>query len=118
MKYLLLLALSFLVGCHATVHDRDMARQTHNQKHGQKYTKLTVTDLGGDLVSVWIAEGPVKKSDLGYTIRAVERQSAPPFPVVNHYPNGRVSTVAGQNIVLEDIKKPDWLRKLDGEQGD
>ncbi len=108
VKYALLLAIALLAGC-----------ENQNTKPGpptQKYTKLTVTDLTGDLVSEWIAEGRVKKSDQGYTIRAVERWTAPPYPIHSQFPNGRPSTVAGQNIVLEDVEKPAWLKKLDGER--
>ncbi len=107
MKYFLLLAFALLAACETTRSDKEPSHQ--------KYTRITVTDVGGDLISEWIAEGRVKKSEQGYTIRAVERRSGPPNPQVNQYPNGRISTVTGQNIVLEETEKPEWLRKLDGE---
>ena len=107
MKYVLLLAFALLAGCENT--------KAKKESDSGKYTKLTVTDLSGDLVSEWIAQGHVKKADQGYTINAVERRTAPPYPTDSQYPNGRISTVAGQNIILEDIEKPDWLKKLDGE---
>ena len=108
MKYALLLAFALLAACETTRPDKE--------SHEQKYTKLTVTDPSGDLIAEWIAEGHVKKSDQGYTIHAIERRTAPPFPTDSQYPNGRLSTVAGPNIVLEDIEKPDWLKKLDDEK--
>ncbi|MCX6982602.1 MAG: hypothetical protein NTV08_17900 [Verrucomicrobia bacterium] len=111
VKYLLLLAFALLAGCETT-RTKDSAAN----KDCQKYTKLTVTDLTGDMVSEWIAEGRVKKADQGYTIKAVERRSGPPNPTESKYPNGRISTVAGQNIILEDVEKPEWLKKLDGEK--
>ena len=107
VKYALLLAFFFLAGCETTKPDKDSSPG--------KYTRFTVTDPSGDLISEWIAEGRFKKTDLGYEIRAVERRSAPPFPVTSQYPNGRHATVVGPNIVLQEIEKPDWLRKLDSE---
>ncbi len=107
MKYALLLAFIFLAGCETTKSDKGSVPR--------KYTKFTVTDATGDLISEWIAEGRFKKSEQGYDIRAVERHSAPPYPVSNQYPNGRRVTVVGPNIVLEEVEKPDWLKKLDGE---
>ena len=111
MKYLLLLAFALLAGCETTRTKNDPDADSD-----RKYTKLTVTDLRGDIVSEWIAEGRVKKSDQGYTIKAIERHTAAPDPTDAKYPNGRISTVAGQNIILEDVQKPDWLRKLDGDR--
>ena len=112
VKYLLLLAFALLAGCETTRTQKN----SDADKDGRKYTKLTVTDLTGDIVSEWIAEGRVKKCDQGYTIKAVERHSGPPNPTESKYPNGRISTVAGQNIILEDVEKPEWLKKLDGEK--
>ena len=111
MKYLLLLAFALLTGCETTRTKKDS-----DADDARKYTKLTVTELSGDVVSEWIAEGRVKKADQGYTIKAVERRTAPPDRTESKYPNGRISTVAGQNIILEDVEKPEWLKKLDGEK--
>ena len=109
VKYLLLLAFALLAGCETN-------KTKGFDKDSSKYTKLTVTDLTGDVVSEWIAEGQVKKCDQGYTVKAVERRTAPPDPTRSKYPNGRMSTVVGQNIILEDVEKPEWLKKLDGEK--
>ena len=103
MKYFLLLAFSLLAGC-----------ETYSPDGKTKYTRLSVTDPSGEPISEWIAEGRVKKTDQGYDIQAVERKSAPPFPVTSHYPNRRPATVVGTHIVLEEIEKPDWLKNLDG----
>ncbi len=107
MKYVLLLAFLFLAGCETTKPEKDSGPR--------KYTRFTVTDPSGDLISEWIAEGHFKKSDQGYEIRAVERRSAPPYPTVSQYPNGRHASVVGPNIVFEEVEKPAWLRKLDGD---
>ena len=109
VKYFLLLAFALLAACENT----RTRKEPDADGDSRKYTKLSVTDPSGDLISEWIAEGSVKKSDQGYTIKAVERRTPGPYPTDSQYPNGRVSTVAGPNIVLEDIEKPDWLKKLD-----
>jgi hypothetical protein len=96
VKYFLLLAVSFLAGC-------------------QTYTKISVSDLSGAPISDWVAEGKVKKVPEGFIVKAVERNTPPPFPTHNRYPNGRVATVVGPNIILQEIDKPDWLVELDGE---
>ena len=108
VTYSLLLAFALLAGCENT--------STRNELVPPKYTKLSVTDPRGDLLAEWIAEGHVKRADQGYTIKAIERRTPPPFQTEAQYPNGRVSTVVGPNIVLEDIEKPEWLKKLDGEK--
>jgi hypothetical protein len=103
VKYLLLLCLILLTGCETTKHSGKV-----------EYTKLTVTDVSGDLISEWLAEGKVTKVEQGYEINAVERRSGPPYPTTSHYPNGRKATVVGPNIVLEVVDKPAWLHQLDG----
>ena len=105
VNYAILLAIALLAGCENT--------STRNETSTAKYTKISVTDPSGDLISEWIAEGPVKKADQGYTIHAVERRTPGPYPTDSQYPNGRMSSVVGPNIVLKDIEKPDWLKKLD-----
>jgi len=106
VKYLPLLAFLLLGGCESQLP----ADKTHT-----KYTRLTVTDSRGEFTAEWVAEGRVKKTDQGYDIDAVERKSAPPFPQTIHYPNRNPSSVTGVNIILEEIEKPDWLKKLDAE---
>jgi hypothetical protein len=105
VKYALLLAFLSLAGCETTKQD--------NELFPKKYTKFTVTDPSGDLISEWIAEGRFKKSDQGYEIRAIERRSGPPYPVTTEFPNGRHSSVVGPNIILQEVEKPEWLKKLD-----
>ena len=109
VKYFLLLAFALLAACENT----RTKMESDSANDSRKYTKLSVTDPSGDLISEWIAEGHVKKADQGYTIKAVERRTPGPYPTDSQYPNGRVSSVVGPNIVLEDIEKPDWLKKLD-----
>ncbi len=95
VKYLSLLALTFLGGCHT-------------------FTQLSVTDLSGDPISTWVAEGRVRKVPEGYLIKAVERNTPTPYATNNRYPNGRAATVIGPNIILQEIDKPAWLVELDG----
>lgn len=102
MKYLLLLCLILLAGCETTKPTGEI-----------EYTKLSVTDVNGDFIAEWIAEGKTTKNMQGYEITAVERRTAPPYPTTNRYPNGRKATVVGPNIVLEAVEKPEWLRRLD-----
>jgi hypothetical protein len=94
VKYLSLVAMLFLSGC-------------------ETFTHIAVTDLQGEPISDWIAEGRVRKSDNGYLIKAVERRTPPPYPTLNRYPNGRAATVIGPNITLEEIDKPDWLSEME-----
>ena len=79
------------------------------------YTKLTVTDHQGDRIAEWIAEGPVKKTEQGYGIKAVERTSRAPHAITNRYPNGWHTQVIGPNIVRQRVDKPLWLAEMDGE---
>lgn len=97
VKFLPLIAFVILTGC-------------------QTYTRLSVTDLEGDRVADWVAEGSVKKVEQGYAIKAVERRSGPPNEVVTKYPNGRHTTVVGANIILQPVDKPAWLAELDAEK--
>jgi hypothetical protein len=102
VKYLLLLSVIFLAGCETTKPTGEI-----------EYTRLMVTDVNGDFISEWIAEGKTTKGEWGYEINAVERRTAPPHPTTNRYPNGRKATVVGPNIILETVEKPSWLRRLD-----
>ena len=108
MKYLLPLAFIVLAGCQTPYYSKSSRI---------KYTKLTVTDASGEPVAEWVAEGRVRKSEQGFDIQAVERQTPPPNPLTLHYPNRRAATVVGPNIVLEKIDKPGWLEQLDGLDG-
>jgi len=94
VKYLSLLATLALTGC-------------------QTFTHISVTDLQGDPISDWVAEGRVRKVPEGYLIKAVERRTPPPYATENRYPNGRVATVVGPNITLQEIEKPDWIKDLE-----
>jgi hypothetical protein len=94
VKYLSLLALTFLTGC-------------------QTYTHLAVTDLQGQPISDWVAEGRVHKVPEGYLIKAIERKTPAPDAICNRYPNGRAATVVGPNIILQEIEKPEWLSDME-----
>jgi hypothetical protein len=81
------------------------------------YTKFTVTDFQGKRIATWVAEGHYSHIELGsgYRIRAVERVSGEPNPVISRYPNGWKTIVTGPNIIREEIAKPEWLQELDGD---
>jgi hypothetical protein len=97
VKFFPLFALALLAGCETP------------------YTKFTVTDYQGNRTATWVAEGHYTLTDQGYRISAVERTTAPPNVITNHYPNGWNTMVVGVNIVHEHIDKPEWLKRLDGE---
>lgn len=103
VKFLPLLAFSFLSGC-----------QTYSGS--QTYTKFTVSNHQGDRVAEWIAEGHVSKIEHGYAIKAIERHSGSTNEVVNRYPNGWRTMVVGPNIVRQPVDKPQWLVELDAEK--
>ncbi len=77
------------------------------------FTQITVTDLHGDPISTWLAEGKVRKGGGGYIIKALERTTPPPYPTTNRYPNGRIATVVGPNIVLQEVEKPAWVDEME-----
>ena len=95
MKFLALFALLALAGCQTT------------------YTRLTVTNFDGERVSDWIAEGPVRRTEQGYAVRAVERSVEGSHPVTRRFPNGWRTIVVGANILQEEVEKPAWLVALD-----
>jgi hypothetical protein len=95
MKFLPLFALLALAGCQTP------------------YTRLTVTNFDGERVSDWVAEGPVRRTEQGYAVRAVERTVEGAHPVTRRFPNGWRTTVVGANIIRERIDKPAWLVAVD-----
>ena len=92
----LLAALPLLAGC-----------ETH-------YTRLRVTNPRGELVSDWVARGPVWHTEAGYRVTAVERTEGCPFPSTARYPDGWQTIVAGANIHRWRCAKPAWLDDEDG----
>jgi hypothetical protein len=93
-------------GCAATPLGRNA--------YPQNYRKITVTNLRGELVAEWIAEGNVWRRGGGYRFVAVQRITAPPFITNNHYPQGRKVLVTGPHITVAPCGKPGWLYVLDG----
>ena len=77
------------------------------------FTEIKVTDLQGDPISTWVAEGRVKKMNGGYAIKAIERITPPPYPTTNRYPLGRAAMVVGPNITLQEIEKPEWVSEME-----
>ena len=68
-----------------------------------------------ELVAEWIARGYVVPLERGYGITAVERRSAPPYSMVNRYPDGWRTTVVGPNIHHWHCPKPQWLAEYEGD---
>lgn len=77
------------------------------------FTEIKVTDLQGEPISTWIAEGRVKKLNSGYAIKAIERTTPPPYPTNTRYPQGRAAMVVGPNITLQEIEKPEWVSEME-----
>jgi hypothetical protein len=73
-----------------------------------------VTNYRGELVADWIAEGPIRKMDNGFHIKAVQRTSAGPGAQTTRYPNGWYTFVNGPHIVYWDCGKPLWLYRFEG----
>ena len=102
----LLVAVLLISGCSSTSD-----RRTGPTKY---YYHVRVTNLRGELVSDWIAEGRPFRTERGYRFRAVQRISAPPYMTATHYPHGRRTEVTGANIVVTPASKPYWLFAMDG----
>jgi hypothetical protein len=78
------------------------------------YRKVRVTDLKGNLIADWIAEGGVWRHGKGYRFKAVERKTGGTHPVELRYPQGRKVIVGGPNIVVMPCGKPQWLYEIEG----
>lgn len=89
---LLLAALALTAGCESS-----------------QYTKLRVTGYRGQLLSEWVAKGPIQRVDRGYRITAVERISGPPYSLLSKYPDGWRTTVTGPHILRWQCGQPYWL---------
>jgi hypothetical protein len=95
MKFLPLFGIVLLTGCQTTYHH------------------VTVTNFDGEVVSEWVTEGPIRRNDQGYAVRAVERTVYGAHPVVRRFPNGWRTNIVGPNILREEVEKPDWLEAID-----
>jgi hypothetical protein len=88
-------ALALLAGCETT------------------YTKLRVTNYRDEVISEWVARGPIWPIERGYRITAVERISGPPDATRTTYPDGWRTTVVGPHIRHWHCAEPDWLAGLE-----
>lgn len=79
------------------------------------YYRVRVTNPRGELIADYIAQGYVKRTELGYSFKAVERTSAPPYMMTLRYPRGRRIEVMGPNIIVTPSGKPAWLYRMDGD---
>lgn len=101
---LILLTLVFAAGCAATPRRAPSS--------APRYYKVTSTDLRGQLVAAWTAEGTVWKYEGGYRFNAVERTSGPPLMVYSRYAHGRRTVVTGPAVTITRTGQPAWLRSM------
>ncbi len=78
-----------------------------------KYSRVIETNVRGEWLFTWIAEGGVHHGDEGWSFRAVERHVYNKPDLTIHYPLGRRVTVAAPNVLVEPAEKPEWLESLD-----
>ncbi len=94
-----LLSLFFCTGCEAIEFH-------HFPTH---YYRVHVTNVRGELVADWIAEGKVWRTfENTYRFRAVERITAPPYSQYIRYPEGRHMEISGSNIIVTPCGTPLW----------
>jgi hypothetical protein len=79
------------------------------------FTKLRVTNYRDEVISEWVARGPIFPIERGYRITAVERISGPPYSMLNTYPDGWRTTVVGPHIRLWRCSEPAWLAEFEGD---
>ena len=79
------------------------------------YTKLSVTNHRGEVLSEWVARGYIHRCEQGYRITAIERLSGPPHPILSKYPDGWRTTVTGPHILHWRCGKPFWLYALEND---
>jgi hypothetical protein len=104
--FFLLAAMAF-TGC-ATSYTNNVFTRNRN------YRKVRETDLQGHLIADYIAEGNVWTYGKGYRFKAVQRTNGGPLRVTSRYPQGRMMTIYGPNIVIMPCGKPRWLYEIDG----
>ena len=80
------------------------------------YTRLAVTNPRGERIADWVAVGPIIPLERGYRIKAVERLSGPPHPILTRYPDGWRTTVVGPNIHHWRCPAPAWLYEDDDDR--
>ena len=79
----------------------------------QDYYRVTTADFQGKRIAEFVSEGPVKRTEDGFTFWAVQRRIFEPEIMEFHYPLGRTVTVAASNTVSIPTRKPEWLVCLD-----
>jgi hypothetical protein len=109
LLFSLFLPLVFLAGCVTPVIEMHY--------HPHDYYLVQVTNPRGEVVTNWIAEGKVWQTwEHYYRFRAVERNTAGPYPQQIHYPDGRYEETSGANIHVTPCGKPLWLYESDNEK--
>jgi len=76
------------------------------------YFHIRNTDYRGRVLAEWIAEGHVSRTPDGYSFKAVEHDTAPPYPQSIHYPDTRFVEISGPNLVVRPCGQPFWLYKI------
>jgi hypothetical protein len=80
---------------------------------------VTQMSVRGERDVVWIAEGPVKKTDENmWRFNAVERADYKNSKMVSRYPLGRAVEIGAANVLVQQTEKPEWLKELDADAGD
>jgi hypothetical protein len=74
-----------------------------------------VTNHRGEFIAEWVARGPVRRTEHGYRITAVERQSGAPHSQLVKYPDGWSTTVTGPHILRWRCGQPHWLYVLEND---
>lgn len=95
-----LLALFALAGC-----------VTYERGRGwvPRYYRVVLTDYRGHMLTEWIAQGAVRRTETGFRFRAVERYHTGPTPQSIRYPEGRIVDTAGPNLTVAQCAEPRWL---------
>src|SRR5687768_12133381 len=73
-----------------------------------QYHKVVETDVRGNLIVSWVAQGPIIPRDGGYRFKAVQRNICDP-EMEFHYPLGWKVNVSAPNFIIVPTKKPAWL---------
>ena len=78
------------------------------------YWRVVTTDFQGRWIAEYVAEGPVKKVEEGFTFVAVQKRLFSSETLEFHYPLGRPLVVGASNVVVTPTGKPLWLARIDG----
>lgn len=72
------------------------------------YHKVVETDLRGNMIVSWVAQGPIIPRDGGYRFKAVQRNICDP-EFEFHYRLGWTVNVAAPNFLIIPVRRPAWM---------